>query len=69
LNWPPDSIDGYSNLGAVYVEQGKYGEAIDALERSIKIQPTASALNNVGTVYFTSDDTRKRPAVTSWPRS
>jgi tetratricopeptide (TPR) repeat protein len=34
------------------VEQGKYAEAIDALERSIKIQPTASALNNVGAVYF-----------------
>jgi tetratricopeptide (TPR) repeat protein/tRNA A-37 threonylcarbamoyl transferase component Bud32 len=47
-----DSADGYSNLGAVYVEQGKYGEAIDALERSIRIQPTASALNNVGAVYF-----------------
>jgi tetratricopeptide (TPR) repeat protein/TolB-like protein/tRNA A-37 threonylcarbamoyl transferase component Bud32 len=47
-----DSADGYSNLGAVYVEQGKYAEAIDALERSIRIQPTASALNNVGAVYF-----------------
>jgi eukaryotic-like serine/threonine-protein kinase len=47
-----DSSDGFSNLGAVYVEQGKYPEAIDALERSIKIQPTASALNNVGAVYF-----------------
>ena len=47
-----DSVDGYSNLGAVYAEQGKYAEAIDALERSIKIQPTASALNNVGAVYF-----------------
>ncbi len=47
-----DSSDGYSNLGAVYVEQGKYAEAIDTLERSIKIQPTASALNNVGAVYF-----------------
>jgi serine/threonine-protein kinase len=47
-----DSVDGYSNLGAVYVEQGKYAEAIDALERSIRIQPTASALNNVGAVYF-----------------
>ena len=46
------SVDGYSNLGAVYVEQGKYAEAIDALERSIKIQPTASALNNVGAAYF-----------------
>jgi eukaryotic-like serine/threonine-protein kinase len=48
----PDSIDGYSNLGAVYVEQGKYAEAISELERSIRIQPTASALNNVGAVYF-----------------
>jgi eukaryotic-like serine/threonine-protein kinase len=47
-----DSVDGYSNLGAVYVEQGKYAEAIDVLERSVKIQPTASALNNVGAVYF-----------------
>jgi tetratricopeptide (TPR) repeat protein len=36
----------------VYVEQGKYSEAVDALERSIQIQPTASALNNVGAVYF-----------------
>ncbi|HSK42981.1 MAG TPA: tetratricopeptide repeat protein, partial [Candidatus Binatia bacterium] len=48
----PDSIGGYSNLGGVYVKQGKYAEAIDALERSIKIQPTASALNNVGALYF-----------------
>jgi serine/threonine-protein kinase len=48
----PDSISGYSNLGAVYVVQGNYSDASEALEKSIAIQPTAAALSNLGAAYF-----------------
>jgi tetratricopeptide (TPR) repeat protein len=32
--------------------QGKHGEAIPILERSLAIRPTADALSNLGTAYF-----------------
>ncbi|MGE5321683.1 MAG: protein kinase domain-containing protein [Actinomycetota bacterium] len=48
----PDSAAGYSNLGGIYVLQGNYPDGISALEKSIAIQPTASALSNLGATYF-----------------
>lgn len=48
----PDSAAGYSNLGGVYILQGNYPDGIAALEKSIAIQPTASALSNLGVSYF-----------------
>jgi tetratricopeptide (TPR) repeat protein len=48
----PDSFLGYSNLGAVYVEQSRYMEAITVLERSIAIRPIAYGYTNLGNAYF-----------------
>src|SRR2546428_450835 len=48
----PDSFRGYSNLGAAYVEQGRYAEAIKVLERSIAIRPMDYGYTNLGNAYF-----------------
>jgi len=48
----PDSFRGYSNLGAAYVEQGRYAEALAVLERSIAIRPTDYGYTNLGNAYF-----------------
>jgi eukaryotic-like serine/threonine-protein kinase len=48
----PDSFIGFYNLGGVRVLQGKYGEAIPFLERSLSIRPTANGLSNLGTAHF-----------------
>jgi Flp pilus assembly protein TadD len=48
----PDNFSGYSNLGGAYLLQGKYAEAIAALERSIAIRQTPSAMSNLGVAYF-----------------
>ena len=48
----PDSFRGYSNLGGTRILQGRYTEAIAALQKSIEIRQTGSALSNLGTAYF-----------------
>jgi tetratricopeptide (TPR) repeat protein len=48
----PDSFMGYSNLGGVYVLQGRYQEAIPVLEHSLQIRPTAFAYSNLATALF-----------------
>jgi tetratricopeptide (TPR) repeat protein len=48
----PDSFQGYNNLGAVYLLQGRYGEAIPQLRRSAEINPSLDAYSNLGTAYF-----------------
>ena len=48
----PDSFRGYSNLGGTKILQGQYTEAVTALQRSIEIRQTGSALSNLGTAYF-----------------
>lgn len=48
----PDSFRGYSNLGVIYVAQGRYAEAITVCERSAALRPTAPAYSNLGTAYF-----------------
>ena len=63
----PDSISGYSNLGAMYVVKGDLASAIAALEKSISIQPTASALSNLGALYFYEH--RYLPAAQAYSRA
>jgi eukaryotic-like serine/threonine-protein kinase len=48
----PDSFRGYSNLGGTKILQGQYADAIAALQKSIEIRQTSSALSNLGTAYF-----------------
>jgi tetratricopeptide (TPR) repeat protein len=48
----PDSFHGYDNLGAAYLGQGEYAEAIDTFKQSIALRPTAYAYSNIGTAYF-----------------
>src|SRR5262249_45176921 len=48
----PDNFRGYSNLGAMYVLEGRYPEARSALEKSISIRPTVEAYDNLGNAFF-----------------
>jgi serine/threonine-protein kinase len=48
----PDSERGYSNLGGVYLNLGRYTDAIPLFERSVAIRPTADAYSNLATAYF-----------------
>jgi tetratricopeptide (TPR) repeat protein len=48
----PDSFLGYSNLGATYVEQARYADAIKVLEQSIAIRPSDYGYTNLGNAYF-----------------
>jgi serine/threonine-protein kinase len=48
----PDSIRGYYDLGAMYIYQGRYADAISMFQRSIAIRPTAGAYSNLGSAYF-----------------
>ncbi len=48
----PDNFRGYSNLGAMYVLQARYQEAIGVLEKSVAIRPTVEAYDNMGSAYF-----------------
>jgi tetratricopeptide (TPR) repeat protein len=40
------------NLGAMYLVEGRYQDAIDALQRSLGSRPTMSAYSNLGAAYF-----------------
>jgi tetratricopeptide (TPR) repeat protein len=62
ISLAPESFRGYSNLGGAYLAWGRYADAIPALEKSLSIRPTPSALNNMGVAYFYSrrfDDAAK----------
>ena len=48
----PDNYRGYYSLGGIYLAQGRYPEAIAMLERSVALRPSAEALSNLGTAYF-----------------
>jgi tetratricopeptide (TPR) repeat protein len=41
----------FNNLGAAYLDRGRNKEATSAFEQSVAIQPTVSALRNLGRVY------------------
>ena len=48
----PESFRGYANMGAAYLYEGKYAEAIQPLEQSLAIHPTADTYSNLGTAYY-----------------
>jgi len=48
----PESPDGYYNIGAAYLLMGKDQEAINALEKSLQIRPSAYGYSNLGTAYY-----------------
>ncbi len=48
----PDAALPWRNLGAVYLEMGKFDEANRALTRSISLLPSAEAYSNQGTALF-----------------
>ncbi len=48
----PESFRGYANLGATYLYEAKYAEAIKPLEQALAIHPTADTYSNLGTAYY-----------------
>ncbi len=46
----PDNVFGWQNLGVIQHLMGRDAEAEATLRRSITVQPTASALSNLGTI-------------------
>jgi serine/threonine protein kinase/tetratricopeptide (TPR) repeat protein len=50
----PDSFVGYANLGITRIQQGNYANAIEPLERSLKIRKTGDGTSNLATAYFNS---------------
>jgi eukaryotic-like serine/threonine-protein kinase len=48
----PDSFRGYANMGVAYLVDGKYSEAIQPLNKSLRIRATPGTYTNLGTAYF-----------------
>jgi len=48
----PDWSNGYSNLGFAQLALGKYQDAVANLEKSISIQPTATAYRDAALAYY-----------------
>jgi tetratricopeptide (TPR) repeat protein len=48
----PQYTLGYNLLGAMYFYLGRRHEAREVFERSVAIEPSRSALSNLGTLYF-----------------
>ena len=47
----PGNYLGYSNLGAAYVLEGRYSDAIAAFKHSIELRPSLDAYENLGYIY------------------
>src|SRR5205814_10647016 len=47
---PDDAGSPWNNLGVVYLQRDEYEQAAEAFARSVAIDPTHSALSNLGTV-------------------
>lgn len=52
LGMVADNAIAHRSLGAILHYQGRYGEAVTELQRSITIQPSSIAYSNLGTAYF-----------------
>ena len=63
----PQLTRGYNNLGGVLLYLERTDEARQMFERSIAIEPSRSALSNLGTLYF--DEKRFADAVTMFERA
>jgi serine/threonine protein kinase/tetratricopeptide (TPR) repeat protein len=47
----PDNVNGFNNLGAIYLMTGRYPEAATAFQRATELVPTADAYSNLGIAY------------------
>ena len=48
----PENYHNYFNLGAMYTAEGRYADAVKALQRSLDLRPNLNAYGNLGYVYF-----------------
>ena len=48
----PDNVNAYANLGAALLYQGRIKQAAQAFSHQAKLQPTATILSNVATMYY-----------------
>lgn len=48
----PDNARVHSNLGGIALAMGRYDDAIEALESSVRIQPSQDAYANLGAAYL-----------------
>ncbi len=48
----PEYAEAYNNLAVQYSKLGRDGEAIEAFEKSVQLQPTARAYLNLGILHF-----------------
>src|SRR5581483_1293652 len=52
IAFAPDSFQGYSNLGAMYLYQGCYADAIPQFQRSAAIYSSVDVYSNLATALF-----------------
>lgn len=52
LKQHPSNANILSNLGAVYLQLGRYGEATDTLTRSLDLAPSYQAYSNLAVLYY-----------------
>jgi serine/threonine-protein kinase len=52
----PDSAKAYSNLGGLYLEMGRYSDAVAQLQKSLSLAPTSDGYANLGSVYYSEGD-------------
>ncbi|MGA2850567.1 MAG: tetratricopeptide repeat protein [Terracidiphilus sp.] len=67
LQITPDNAEIYSNLGATYIDQGgkeSLANAMQALEKSIALNPTYPAYGNLGNLYLQQKRYQEAAAVT-----
>src|SRR6266849_1603575 len=48
----PESFRGYANMGAAYLYEAKYAEAIKPLEQSLAMHVFPEGYSNLGTAYY-----------------
>jgi tetratricopeptide (TPR) repeat protein len=63
----PNDADPFAMLGMALAMQGRYEEALHALQRSYSLQQTSETLNDTGWVYYLQHD--YDAAITSWNRA
>ena len=47
----PSNVSGHNDLGAAYLQMGRYDEAAAAFQRALEIQPIAQTYTNLGITY------------------
>jgi tetratricopeptide (TPR) repeat protein len=52
IDLAPENVRGYTNLGGIYILQGKTQQAEDTLRKSLSIEPNYRAYTNLGTLFF-----------------